>query len=72
MMMEEERADAYREMTGTRHLDRRTPDTVRRHQRVKPDPETNPLADIDWEKEPPHVESPPEPTRREGCTCARR
>jgi hypothetical protein len=72
MMMEEERADAYREMTGTRHSVRWTRDSVRQRRRVKPDPETNPLADIDWEKEPTHVESPAEPTRREGCTCARR
>lgn len=40
--------------------------------RVKPDPESNPLADLDCEKEPTRVEPSSEPTRREGSTFARR
>jgi hypothetical protein len=43
----------YREMTdSTRHLVRWTRDNARQDQRVKPDPETNPLAELDFEKEP--------------------
>jgi hypothetical protein len=53
MLTEEQRADAYREMTdSTRHLVRWTRDNARQEQRVKPDPETNPLAELDFEKEP--------------------
>lgn len=53
MLTEEQRVDAYREMTdSTRHLVRWTRDNPQRQQRVKPDPETNPLAELDFEKEP--------------------
>lgn len=53
MLTEEQRADAYREMTdSTRHLVRWTRDNPQRQQRVKPDPETNTLAELDFEKEP--------------------
>jgi len=37
---------------STRHLVRWTRDNPQRQQRVKPDPETNPLAELDFEKEP--------------------
>jgi hypothetical protein len=44
---------AYAEATdSTRHLVRWTRDNTRREQRVKPDPETRPLAQLDFEKEP--------------------
>lgn len=53
MLTEEDRSDAYREATdSTRHLVRWTRDNARQWQRVKPDPETNPLADLDCEKVP--------------------
>ncbi len=66
-------ADADAEATdGCRYLIPPPSQIVRQSQRVKPDPETNPLADLDWEKEPKRVELPAEPTRREGCTFARR
>jgi hypothetical protein len=53
MLTEEQRADAYREMTdGTRHLVRVTRDNARQWQRVKPDSEVHPLARLDCEKEP--------------------
>jgi hypothetical protein len=49
---EEQRADAYREMTdSTRHLVRGTRDNARREQRVKPDPESHPVAELDYEKD---------------------
>lgn len=38
--------------------------------RVKPDPETNPWVNLDWEKEPTHVEPPAEATRQEEYMCA--
>ena len=53
MITEEQVAAAYAEATdSTRHLVRWTRDNARREQRVKPDPETNPLAELDFEKEP--------------------
>jgi hypothetical protein len=53
MLTEEQRADVYREMTdSTRLLVRWTQDDVRQGRRVKPDPESNPLAELDFEKEP--------------------
>jgi len=53
MLTEEQRVDTYREMTdSTRHLVRWTRDNPQRQQRVKPDPETNPLAELDYEKKP--------------------
>ena len=53
MRTEEQRADAYREMTdSTRHLVRWTRDNVPQERRVKPDPETHPEAELDFEQEP--------------------
>ena len=55
MLMEEDSADAYREMTdSTRHLVWATRDNGRQWQRVKPDEETNSLADLDCENVPTH------------------
>lgn len=49
----EDGAAAYAEATdSTRHLVRVTRDNARQWQRVKPDPETHPLAELDYEKEP--------------------
>jgi hypothetical protein len=46
-------ADAYAEVTdGCRLLIAPASHIVRQTQRVKPDPETNPLAELDYEKEP--------------------
>jgi hypothetical protein len=53
MITEEQFAAAYADATdSTRHLVRWTRDNARREQRVKPDPETNPLAELDYEQEP--------------------
>ena len=53
MITEEQVAAAYAEATdSTRHLLRWTHDNARQEQRVKPDEETNPLAELDFEKEP--------------------
>jgi hypothetical protein len=52
MLTEEDRADAYREMTdGSRRLVRATRDSARQRQRVKPDLETHPDAAFDHEEE---------------------
>jgi hypothetical protein len=49
----EDRASAYEEATdGCRHLVLGTRDNARTIHRVKPDPEVNPLAELDYEKEP--------------------
>jgi hypothetical protein len=51
MLAVENSADAYEEATdGCRHLVRATRDNPRQWQRVKPDPEINPLAEVDWEE----------------------
>ena len=53
MITEEKNADAYRAMTdSTRHLVRWTRDNARQWQRIKPDPETHPEAELDFEQEP--------------------
>jgi hypothetical protein len=53
MITEEQFAAAYADATdSTRDLVRWMRDNARREQRVKPDPETNPLAELDYEQEP--------------------
>ena len=53
MITEEKNAGAYRAMTdSTRRLVRWTRDNFRQEQRVKPDPQTHPLVQLDFEKEP--------------------
>jgi hypothetical protein len=50
MLAEVQSADAYREMTdSTRDLVRWTRDKARQWQRVKPDEELHPLAELDYE-----------------------
>jgi hypothetical protein len=72
MITEEQVATAYAEATdSTRHLVRWTRENLRQEQRVKPDAETNPLAELDFEKEPTHVEQPGEPTLQRAYTCGR-
>ncbi len=45
--------DEHAEATdSTRRLVRATRENARRVNRVKPDPEVNPLAELDYEKEP--------------------
>ena len=64
-------ADAYAEATdGCRYLIPPASHVVRQARRVKPDPETNPLADLDWEKEPTPVQRPAVPTPLRASTCA--
>jgi hypothetical protein len=51
MLTEEQAAADYADATdGCRHSLVGTRDNARQWQRVKPDPETNPLAELDWEK----------------------
>lgn len=52
MTTEEKNADAYRAMTDSTRDLLRVPNNYRQQQRVKPEPETHPLAQLDFEKEP--------------------
>jgi hypothetical protein len=53
MITEAQVAAAYAEATdSSRHLVRWTRDNARREQRVKPDEERHPLAELDFEQEP--------------------
>ncbi len=68
-LITEEQANAYAEVTdGCRRslLDTRDKDW----QRVKPDPETNPLADLDCEKMPRWVEQTVQAIPLRASTCA--
>jgi hypothetical protein len=57
MLTEEETAAAYEEATdGCRLWALGDRDNARQARRVKPDPETNPLADLECEKVPTWVE----------------
>lgn len=50
---DQDAADRYAELTdGCRYLFPPTNHNVNRRQRVKPDPETHPLAEVDCEIEP--------------------
>jgi hypothetical protein len=56
MLTEEQAANAYEEVTdGCRRSIRATSDNARQWQRVKPDEELHPLAEVDCEKEPTHT-----------------
>jgi hypothetical protein len=71
MLTEEEAASAYEEATdGCRRLVCRTQGNARQSRRVKPDPETNPLADLDCEKVPASDEQTPQATPLRASTCA--
>jgi hypothetical protein len=51
MLTEEQAANVYEEVTdGCRRLVRLTSDNARQWQPVKPDEETNPLAELDYEE----------------------
>ena len=53
MLTEEQAVNAYEEATdGCRRSVLGTRDNAPQWQRVKPDPETNPLAELDYEQEP--------------------
>ena len=55
-MPAEDRQNAYAEATDRcRRWIRDTRENPRTWQRVKPDPETNPLADLDYAKVPTHA-----------------
>lgn len=72
MLTEEDRADAYRQMTdSTRHLLRVARDNDWQNHRVKPDPETNPLAELDWGKEATWDQPVPRATLARACTSGR-
>jgi hypothetical protein len=70
-MLTEEAANAYAEATdGCRHSSVDTRDTARQWQRIKPDEEAHPLAELDWEKEPTWDELMPQATPLRASTCA--
>jgi hypothetical protein len=72
MLTEEQAAAAYELATnGCRPSVLGTRDNAPQRQRVKPDPETNPLADLDWEKEATWDEQTPQATLSRACTSAR-
>lgn len=53
MLTEEQAANGYEEATdGCRRSVRMPSDNAPHWQRVKPDEEVHPLAELDWEKEP--------------------
>ena len=71
MLTEEQAAGAYEQATdGCRRLVRLTTDNAPQWQRVKPDPETNPLADLDCEKVPTWDEQTPQAAPLRASTCA--
>jgi hypothetical protein len=71
MFTEEDSAGACAEATdSTRRLVRATRDNARQWQRVKPDEEVHPLAELDWEKEPTWDEHVPQATPLRASTCA--
>jgi hypothetical protein len=70
-MLAEEQAAAYAEATDRcRDSLLRARDNARQWQRVKPDPETNPLADLDCEKTPTWDHRVPQATPLQASTCA--
>lgn len=71
MLTEEQAAADYADATdGCRRLVLGTRDKAQDWQRVKPDPETNPLADLDCEKVPMWDEQTPQATPLRASTCA--
>lgn len=71
MLAEEQAASAYELATdGCRPSLVGKRDNARQWQRVKPDPETNPLADLDWEKEATWDQPVPQATPLRASTCA--
>ena len=71
MLTEEQAASAYEQATdGCRHSLVGTRDNARQCQRVKPDPETNPLADLDCEKVPTWDQPVSQATPLRASTCA--
>lgn len=72
VLTEEQAADAYAEATdGCRYLFPPGSD-FRPRLRVKPDPETNPLADLDCEKVPTWDQRVPQATPLRASMCASR
>ena len=71
MLTEEEPAAAYEEATdGCRLSALGDRDNARQSRRVKPDPETNPLADLDCEKMQTRDQPVPQVTPLRASTCA--
>jgi hypothetical protein len=71
MLTEEQAASAYELATdGCRHSSLGTRDNARQWQRTKPDPETNPLADLDCEKVPTWDHRVSQATPLRASTCA--
>ena len=72
MLSEEQAASAYEQATdGCRRSVLGTRDNALHWQRVKPDPETNPLADLDCEKVPTWDQPVLQATLSRACTSAR-
>jgi hypothetical protein len=70
MLTEEQAAIAYEEVTdGCRRSVLGTRDNARQWQRIKPDPETNPL-DLDCKKVPTWDQRVPQVTLLRASTCA--
>lgn len=71
MLTEEQAASAYEQATdGCRPSLLGTLDNARQWQRVKPDPETDPLADLDCEKLPTWDQPVPQAIPLRVSTCA--
>jgi len=72
MLSEEQAASAYEQATdGCRPLALGSRDNAQKSQRVKPDLETNPLADLDCEKVPTWDQPVLQATLSRACTSAR-
>jgi hypothetical protein len=72
MLTQGQAAADYADATdGCRRLVLGTRDNAPHWQRVKPDPETNPLADLDCEKVPTWDQPVPQATPLRVSTCAR-
>jgi hypothetical protein len=72
MLTEEQAANAYEEATdGCRRSVLVTRDNAPQWQRVKPDPEVNPLAELDYEEGATWDQHVPQATPLRAHTCAR-
>jgi hypothetical protein len=70
MLTEKQAAEAYREMSDSTGDLLRVRHDARRERRVKPDPEVNPLAELDYEKGATWNEQTPQATPLRASTCA--
>jgi hypothetical protein len=71
MLTEEQAAAAYADATdGCRRSIRAMRDNARQWQRVKPDEEAHPMAELDWEKVPTWDQPVPQVIPLRASTCA--